>query len=46
MALDLSKDFELPQINKKNAIYEKTIKNDKLKNLKKKFGKLLNISES
>ena len=41
--LDMSSDFALPQINQKKKMYEKTIRNDRLKSLKKKFGTMLNL---
>ena len=42
----MSSDFALPQINKKKKMYEKTIRNDRLKSLKKKFGAMLNLKET
>ena len=42
----MSSDFALPKINKNKKMYEKTIRNDRLKCLKKKFGAMLNLKES
>lgn len=41
--LDMSTDFALPKIGQKKKIYEKTIRKDRLDNLKKKFGGMLNL---
>ena len=44
-SVDLSSDFALPAIGKARA-FEKSIRNDRLKSLKSKFGKLLSLKET